>query len=190
MATLDDFYARIGEVAVKFAWMEFLVGEIVSRLIGKGNPVIGPIVVENRSLAEKTRLLKKLAAFRYIRNEGMEQAATGLAAEVEKFREKRNPFVHGLWDVCNTGVADGKLPCLDMKWKIKTEKKHKKHCSRAAETVWSLQELHVLATEVDALCGRLLAFKHRMAKEKMDEMDIGNVPFELVKTHSSPRKKP
>ncbi|HVW86695.1 MAG TPA: hypothetical protein VHB50_18545 [Bryobacteraceae bacterium] len=101
---VDNFYTAFGYLACQFAELEADLRALLAGLSFRDDMVTAAVFLDSSQLAENTNALRKLARI----YEGYEPQMLEIAKRIEKLRETRNLFIHGIWnpgDFISGGVA-------------------------------------------------------------------------------------
>jgi hypothetical protein len=152
-----DIFAVLGELACKFASLEFAMSEILARLVYPENPYIVDILTPSLPFSAKIDRIKKFSNIR-LQNNRLKSQLHEFIKDAEKARQKRNFFIHGLWKFDEKKIKQGKIECSDYVWKIPNEKQHP---TRLPEQTFTIDELLSYAD----IIGELVTLGFRIVQE-------------------------
>ena len=161
MATLSDLQAAFGNVAMLLSNLESHVATNLELLISQDCPLAGGLLVDHMTLSQRVQRTKDLAKLRFGHDHAMRDRICELMKEVDKVREQRNDFVHGLWSVDR--LIYGELTCHDFKWRLASES----HWQRADAEQWTLARFDSFATVISAISGKLMVLNGELQTAKM-----------------------
>ncbi len=93
MTTEENFYFKIGMIAVEFSNLENHIRELIGLFINSDDEFINLLLTEENGIYQNLKLLIKLSKFRSIQEEEIKI----LNKSIDKLRINRNLFIHGLW---------------------------------------------------------------------------------------------
>jgi hypothetical protein len=162
---INAFLTRIGDVAVRFSNLEFAVSLILARLIDTSqHSIAGEFVADTLSLSEKLRIIKRVAPLRYCHKEALRNELLELCNAIEKMKNIRNLFIHGSWNFEAKYLEEGKVACLDMRWKAE---KNLKQWLRTSEQTFSLKDFGDLCSSLGKLTSKAFELKQGLRSEDM-----------------------
>lgn len=118
MSLEEQLYQAIGHLSIRFAHTEELLKELLTQFItqGKTDELIGRLLIEEYSMAKTIECLKKFPT-PVTRN--MKAKLDKILKELDKVRQDRNYFIHGLWKEPAIDETTGEIQILCERKKIK-----------------------------------------------------------------------
>ena len=166
---LVDFYSRIGELATKFAILEYQTGELLSVLINKEEYLLTSYLIQDMNFFRKIETAKELADFR-INNLSYREKVLKITSALSGIRKKRNLFIHGLWSTPEKGNTGYSISVREHKIKKTKSKAHEPetitwiHKPSEQLTKNSLEQLvtevNLLTKSIDDLIPELAGYIH------------------------------
>lgn len=142
---IEEFYHNIALLSMKFARMEYHLGEILSKFI-TDSFVISGILFENNVLAKNIELLKKINQYKGFETERLDK----ILKEINSIRGNRNLFVHGLWG--NPYLEDDDIICVVSSFKLERTKGNiEKNWLSGKHRKVTLSELKKTTTKIDRI---------------------------------------
>lgn len=142
---IEDFYHNMALLSMKFARMEYHLGEILTKFITDSFVVSG-ILFEKNVLAKNIELLKKINQYKGFETERLDK----MLKEINSIRDDRNLFIHGLWG--NPYPEDDDIACIVSSFKLETihaKENDEKRWSRGKHRRVTLSELKKTTTKID-----------------------------------------
>lgn len=140
---IEEFYHNMALLSMKFARMEYHLGEILSKFI-TDSFVISGILFENNVLAKNIKLLKKINQYKGFETERLDE----LLKEINSIRGNRNLFIHGLWG--NPYPEDNDIACIVSSFKLEYTKENvEKRWSSGKQRKVTLSELKKTTIKID-----------------------------------------
>lgn len=90
-----EHYQLVGELAVRWGWIENQTGVIIRELLRIRRPE-GHMAIGNMGIQPKTRVLASLAKHAFRKN-AIGKQLEKLADDIQGFDKFRNDVIHGLW---------------------------------------------------------------------------------------------
>ena len=145
-------YALLGICATQFSALEFHIQFILSFLhTGREFAVETVIFTRRSSFSEKISLIRELLRLRLQAEPALLQSGLSLVADMDKYRDRRNLFIHGYWLVNRHVIGQGILRVSDTRWKYR----EKEVAYTAMDSLdVSLTELEKLPVEIGDLINR------------------------------------
>lgn len=91
----SDIYQRIGKVAIEWAWIEILLGEMLSHFC-RADPGAMYVITQTVSAATITSWLRTLTQIQ-VHDGDSAKVISDLLNDVDDARSERNTIVHGIW---------------------------------------------------------------------------------------------
>ena len=117
----DSFFSAFGILTAAFARMEADVRTLISGVAFRGDSVVASAFIDNSQLAENLTVLRKLSR----QNCDKEDQFREIIKIIESIREKRNLFIHGIWQPGNFGELNGFAKVTDLKTKYERGDKNR-----------------------------------------------------------------
>lgn len=148
MATREELYAVLGELAVTFSNLEHNVVLLLDVFV-RGDEFLGPILLDDLNISRVLRYLRTYIKARLRDNSELCNRAELFVSDVEKVRADRNLFIHGHWITKKTLLASGHVSCYEYKLRY-NEKEARWECLH--EHKFTLNQLAAKTAKTMILC--------------------------------------
>ncbi len=142
----ENFYTAFGCLACAFARMEADLRALIAGLAFGENTITASVFLDSSQLAENSKKLRKLAR----EHEELEPAMVEIAHRIDKLRESRNLFIHGIWEDGSLGLAGGGASVRDLNTSYEKQASDRLWASGRAKK-FTIDDFNTLLTEVDAI---------------------------------------
>ena len=111
----DDYFKVFGNITVYFATLDFLVSELIMRLLPTPPNAhqLKPPYNERSTLGQKLNILREMTAEHVVHPELLTRVQTILPEAIE-VSEKRNRYMHDLWVFDPTMICKGEIGRLQI----------------------------------------------------------------------------
>jgi hypothetical protein len=155
-------YAILGEIAVNFSNIEFIMTEILVTLVdGCPHSIAGALTVDGFPMHKTLTSIRRLARFRYCHLPARLGQVEDLCKAVDEVRKERNRFIHGKW-LIEPDLFGGEVCVVDTRWKDKA-----KQWTRWEETRIGLDQLSDLKCQTSRLASRAVSLLKGLDPEEM-----------------------
>lgn len=156
----ERVFALLGDLASRFANMEFALHYLLQAMIDPCHPIVGSILLGQMSLREKISRLAPLASYRFLREKEKADNIRAIAEQLESIRARRNQFVHGQWEFNPEYIRRGRIRSVLHRFKF-TAKGQGMEWRASDLREWTADEIKALSSTVGKLTIRML----RLAKD-------------------------
>jgi hypothetical protein len=135
-------YALLGLCATQFSALEFHIQFLLSFLhMGRECAVETVVFTRRSTFSEKISLISELLRLRLHTQPALLRSGLSLTADLEKYRDKRNLFIHGYWLVNRPFIMQGFLRVSNTRWKYREKE----------ITYTAMDSLDISVTELEGL---------------------------------------
>jgi len=173
-----DVFSLLGELSCQFSNLEFMVSEILARLVSLENPFIVGLLSPDLNFNAKLDCIKKFAGIRLNSNPILKAEIVEFTKRARKTRKKRNLFIHGLWEMNEEKTKRGEIECLDSRWDIKEDKSNIRisHLQRINLKISDLEEHSVMIG--DLVCEGV-SLVNKIKKSNLEKCKVKNFDINL-----------
>lgn len=162
---IEEFYHNMALLSMRFARMEYHLGEILSKFITDSFVVSG-ILFGNNVLVKNIELLRKINQHKGFETERLDN----MLKEINSIRDDRNLFIHGLWG--NPYPKDADIACTVSSFKLEHSKGDKeKRWSSGKHRIVTLSELKKTTAKIDWIITEQESFLELIEKEGAELRD-------------------
>lgn len=134
MATREELYQVLGELAVAFSNLEHNVLRVLG-MLARGDAFLGPILLDDLSIYRVLEYMRTYITARLREDPDLRKRTETLVREVNDVRKDRNLFIHGQWFIDDTMLASGRASCLEYKLRYDNETDLWKYVQRHSFTL-------------------------------------------------------
>ena len=143
---IENFYTAFGYLTCAFAEMEADLRCLIAGLAFGENSITASTFLDSSQLAENTATLRKLAR----QHAEYEVAMADIAKRIERLRQTRNLFIHGLWDADGFTETGGVATVRDLNT-VYEKKGTSREWTKGRGAKYSLSDFNSLLTEISAI---------------------------------------
>ncbi len=166
----QKFYTAFGCLASEFARLEADLRFLLAGLAFGGRSVVAAVFLDGSQLGENLRKLRKLG--RQYWNE--KNVFADIAGRIEKIRQTRNLFVHGLWNPRDFGEKEGVASVTDVSTCFE-ENESRKKWTFSQEYEFSMEDFRKLLAEVGQIRSEISELGVRLCGDEMCLSYIGSI---------------
>ena len=141
----ENFYTAFGCLACAFARMEADLRALIAGLAFGENTITASVFLDSLNSPKTRRNSGSSRA-----NEELEPAMVEIAHRIDKLRESRNLFIHGIWEDGSLGLAGGGASVRDLNTSYEKQASDRLWASGRAKK-FTIDDFNTLLTEVDAI---------------------------------------
>jgi len=116
------YLAKIGELAVSFAKLEYDLGYFLQVLVDRDSLIIGPFFIDRMRLRDLLNKIQQISKYRLEDEPELLKNIKETIKDIHKIREERNLLIHGVWDIERNHVLGFKIRFENGCWQHIVEK--------------------------------------------------------------------
>ena len=158
------FEHEFGSVTLAFSEMEAEIRILLSGLAFSGDSIRAAAFLDSSQLVQSLRTIRKLA-----RNlVGYEQDLIDVIRIPESLREKRNLFIHGIWNVASFEESDGFAIVRDLNTKFEKLDDTKRRWTRGDPACYKYEDFEEIRSQIGEFLQSSRALRKRMESEDQE----------------------
>lgn len=172
-----DVFALLGELACKFANLEFFMSEILARLVDNKTSYVAGLICPDMPFRAKCECISRLALLRLTAHKKLQAELAQFCKSAEKIRKQRNLFIHGLWEFSESKIKAGRINCIDSRWRFSA--RATPPIKRLNQHEWKIPELKKYADQLGDIVNQGTHLTERLGKIELSTGPVDSLNFNV-----------